>query len=329
MQVSSFKTLRVLLLALGYVGVAVAVQADTWTLANGDRLTGELIKEDAQFIELLHPSMGRLKLPRNSLRAPETTRVKSAESKTATAPAVSADAKAAAKTEVAPKWKRQIEVGFSQQSGTKEKQDLAIRGQLDGKDGPNTYRAIGRWLRSEASEKIVTDRREGDFRWRHDINKRWFAQSLTNYEEDDVRGIDLNLEQQLGGGYRLVDAERHKASVGLGAAMQYLQRQDINEQTAMLGTVFQDYSYQLNTRLKLVQESSFMISNRGTLNLKSGIANSTTDPSYRLKFNTGVQSKVTDHMSLNVRLEYDYDRSVLNTDLRFDQRLTTSLGYLW
>ena len=329
MQMSSLKTPGIFILLLGCFGPVATVQAGTWVLANGDHLTGELVQEDAQFIEVQHPQLGRLRLSRAALRTDEAAKAKPAEQKAEVARQAPAEAKPAVKPDEASKWKRQIEVGYTQQSGAKDKQDLVIRGQFDGHDGPDTFRAIGRLLHSEASGKIVTERREGDFRWRHDVNKRWFAQSLTNYEEDDVRNIDLNLEQQLGGGYRMVDTARHKASVGFGAVVQYLQRKEYNDQTALLGSFFQDYTYQLNSRLKLVQEASFMVSDKGTLNLKSGLANTTADGSYRLKFNTGVQSKVTDHMSLNVRFEYDYDRSVIDSDLRADQRLTTSLGYLW
>lgn len=310
------------------LGLALAARAGSWTLANGDRLTGELIGESPQSIEVQHPQLGRLKVARKDLLPAGPTASKSSADKAGTAQ--TAETVSQKNSKPAPSlWKRQIEFGFVQQSGAKDKQDLAIRGQLDGREGAHTFRAIGRLLRSEANGKTVTDRNEGNFRWRFDINKRLFTQALSTYEEDDVRKIDLNLEQQIGGGYRIVDSERHQANVGLGAGTQYLQRQTVSGETALLGSVFQDYTYQLTTRLKLVQESSVLLSDRGTLNLKSGTTSSSTDGSYRLKFNTGVQSKVTEHMSLNVRFEYDYDRSVLEADLRADQRLTTSLGYLW
>ncbi len=315
-------------LVLGLLGFVVTVQAGTWTLANGDRLTGELIAEDARFIEVQHPQLGRLKVARTALRAVESTAQKSNTPSSVVASLPPVEPMRGVKPEES-KWKRQIELGYVQQSGAKEKQDLVVRAQIDAREGANTYRASGRLLHSEADGKLVTSRREGDFRWRHDINKKLFAQSLTNYEEDNVRKIDLNLEQQFAGGYRVVENERHQASVGLGAVVQHLQRQTINDQTALLGSFFQDYAYQLNSRVKLVQESSVMYTDKGTLNLKSGVGSSPTEGSYRFKFNTGVQSKVSNHMSLNVRFEYDYDRSVVEAALRADQRLSTSLGYLW
>ncbi len=301
--------------ALG-AGLARPGRADTWVLNNGDRLTGDLVREDDAGLEVQHAQLGLLRVPRAALRAPEPAAPKPA------APVESAQPDT-------DKWKRQMELGYAQQSGAKEKQDLSVRLQLDGKAGANTFRGTARLLQAGADGRTVTDRQEAEFRWRHDINKRLFAQSLTTYAADEVRQIDLSLEQQIGGGFRLVDNARHKANVGLGAVVQYLERADADEQTSLLGSFFQDYAYQWNTRVKLVQESSLLVSDTGTLSVKSALTNGPVEGSYRLKFNTGVQSKVTDRMSLNVRFEYDYDRSVLDTELRADQRLTTSLGYLW
>lgn len=329
----------IVLFVLSLAAVLVG-RADVWTLANGDKLTGELVGEDEVSIELQHPQLGRLKLPRTmfKLESPSTAAADPEAPLLADHPDPDVDegegkeADKAHTTGAKPKppaWKRQVELGYSQQSGAKEKQDLSVRLQVDGKRSANTYRATARLLQAHSDDDTVTDRSEASFRWRHDINKRLFTQALTTYSEDNVRKIDLSLEQQFGGGYKIIDGSRHKANVGLGAVIQYLDRQETDQQTALLGSFFQDYVYQWNKRVKVTQESSFMISDTGTLNIRNGVPDGPTEGSYRLKFNTGVQSKVTQQMSLNVRFEYDYDRSVLETNLRADQRLTTSLGYIW
>jgi putative salt-induced outer membrane protein YdiY len=311
---------------LALLSCTLAARGATWTLANGDRLTGELLREDAAVIEIQHAQLGRITVPRGALQPPAAP---------AARPPTPADAQGGAPSSTAvkpkvPKWKRQVDVGYAQQSGAREKQDLSVRMQVDGKAGANTFRATARLLRTDADNLIVTDRREADFRWRHDINKRLFTQALTTYTEDSVRKIDLNLEQQVGGGYRVMDSERHKANVGLGAVFQYLDRAAFEEQTALLGSFFQDYTFELNSRLKVTQDSSFTYSDTGALTSRSGVvAGAPSAGSYRLRFNTGVQSKLTEHMSLNVRFEYDYDRSIIESELRADQRLTTSLGYIW
>lgn len=315
-------TLKPLAAVLGLLLLAATGRATTWTLANGDRLTGELVREDEAVIEVQHAQLGRLRVPRTALAAPAAAK-----------PADLSGSKPGPDTAVKPripKWKRQIEAGYSQQSGAKEKQDLSMRLQLDGREGADTYRATAKLLKTDTDALTVANRRDADFRWRHEINQRLFAQTLTTYAEDGVRKIDLSLEQQVGGGYKLVDGPRHKASVGLGAVAQYLERDGSEPQTALLGSFFQDYAYELSNRVKVTQESSFMYSDTGALTTRSGVITSApTEGSYRLKFNTAMQSKVTDQVSLNVRFEYDYDRSILDVDLRTDQRLTTSLGYIW
>lgn len=299
-------------------------RAAVWNLANGDRLTGELVRETKTHVEVKHPQLGLIKIPRAELLTAVVAHETVADARVARPVAGTA-----VKPKI-PKWKRQVDVGYVQQAGARERQDLSVRMQLDGKHDENTYRATARLLQAETDNLTVTDRREADFRWRYDINKRLFTQALTTYVEDGVRKIDLSLEQQVGGGYRIVDGSRHKANVGLGAVAQYLDRENTEAQTTLLGSFFQDYAYEVNSRLKLTQESSFMYSDTGALTSRAGTQLSApTAGSYRLKFNTGMQSKVTDRMSLNVRFEYDYDRSVLDSDLRTDQRFTTSLGYLW
>lgn len=307
-----------------------AIRAETWVLANGDRVTGRLVGQDDATLVIQHASLGRLVLPRSALAtAPAAAEPTAAVAAVPVAPAAAAAATTTAVQPEVQKWKRQIDVGYSQQSGAKEKQDLSVRLQADAKYGDNTFRGTARLLQTEADGLSVTDRREGDFRWRHDVNKRLFAQALTTVTEDNVRHIDFSLEQQIGGGYRLIDNSRHKANVGLGAVLQYLDRPDTTSRTAVLGSFFQDYAYELNHHVKLTQESNVTYTDAGTWVARSGLLTSPQEGSYRVKFNTGVQSKVNEHMSVNVRFEYDYDRSVVDSDLRADQRLTTSLGYLW
>lgn len=320
-------TTKMLVLLVCLLAPVLPGRAAVWNLANGDRLTGELVQETKTHVEVKHPQLGLIKIPREELLTTVAARETAADAKT-TRPSQPAES-TAVKPKIA-KWKRQVDVGYAQQAGAKEKQDLSLRMQLDGKHGANTYRATARLLQTEADGLTVTERREADFRWRYDINKRLFTQALTTYVEDGVRNIDLSLEQQIGGGYRIVDSPKHKANVGLGAVAQYLDRTDTETKTTVLGSFFQDYVYEVNSRLKLTQESSFMYSDTGALTSQSGAtAGAPTAGSYRLKFNTGMQSKVTNSMSLNVRFEYDYDRSILDPELRTDQRFTTSLGYMW
>jgi putative salt-induced outer membrane protein YdiY len=308
------------------LGSAGSAQAGVWYLLNGDRITGDLLMENEAFIEVRHEQLGIVRLPRASLRPlePKPGATASADVGLAVPP----DPEPIAKP-TPPKWKRQVELGFVQQSGVNNKEDVSVRVQIDGREGANTFRATARLLQSEAAGRTVTDRREGDFRWRYDIDRRFFSQALTTYAEDEVRKIDINLEQQLGGGFRMMNTARHQATVGLGAVVRYLEWDGLADQTTVLGSIFQDYAFQWTSRLKLTQEANLLFTNATGVSLRSSGGPVAVDGNYRFKFNSGLQSKVNDHLSLNVRFEYDYDRSVIDSNLRTDERLSTSLGYLW
>lgn len=325
-------------LTLVLVGAPWA-HATTWILRNGDRLTGELVEDDGEVLEIRHAQLGLISLPKTALR-PDPAPAAPVPAVAAAPTPITADQPATAKPtprtgadQAVPKpWRRQVEFGFAQQSGTTPKEDLTLRAQVDGQAGANTYRGTARFLHAETADRTVTDRREADFRWRHEVNKKVFTQTLTTYASDDVRGIDLSLEQQLGGGLRVLDTARHKANLGLGLVAQRLDREDFGQTTALLGSLFQDYTLRLGRRVKLSQETNVLVAEDGGFTAQGGRSQVLAPPrdgSFRLRFSSVAESKLNTHLSLKLRYEYDYDRSVADPDLRGEQRITTSLGYHW
>lgn len=330
--------------AVAFSLVCVAAPAATWVLANGDRLNGRLVEENAAAIVIEHPQLGRLTVPRASLQGTitESTATSPPAATTSTAPATpSAKTAATASTSATAdragtrnKWTRQIELGFVMQEGAKSTRDLNARFQTEGRLAGNSVRATAKITRAESQGVVTRDRNEADLRIRRDFNRRTFAQALTTYSSDDLRRIDLSLEQQLGGGYRLVDATRQKMNVGLGAVLQRFERKGYEDQTALLGSAFQDYALTWSDQVKLTQESSVQFADRAPVIARTGASSATAinapkNGSYRFRFNAALQSKMTNALSLNLRYEYDYDASIAETDLRADSRLTTSLGYAW
>lgn len=310
-----------------------AASAGSWVLANGDQLRGELVRQTDREIVIDHPVLGRLAIPRTALSAAKIESTSSPGAVLATGPENSAPQV----TEVATTarrilWKRQIELGFARSDGGAfSKEDLSARAEVEARLLSNSYRASVRVLRSESDDVVVVDRQEADFRWRHDFSKRLFAQSLTSYAADDIRRIDLSLEQQLGGGYRVIDAGRHQMNLGVGAVVRHLAREGEDDNTTLLGSTFQDYTLHWNDRFKLTQEATLFVADRANISGRGGapLLGTPQAGNYRVRFNAAVQTKMTEQMSLNLRYEYDYDRSIPDPILRSDARLTTSLGYLW
>ncbi|MBI2514211.1 MAG: DUF481 domain-containing protein [Opitutae bacterium] len=322
--------LRTLLLLVPVLLLVVPARATTWVLANGDRLTGTLVRETDAELEIRHDQLGTLTIPRTALAPLVSPSTAAAIAKVPTAPAGTPAAKS---DKVIPKWTRQIELGYATQDGAKTKTDLTARFSIEGHDKrSNSYRATATAQRSEAQGVITADRQVADFRWRHDFNKRLFTQSLTTYSSDDLKQINYSVEQQLGGGYKLIDASRQQVNVGLGAVVQRLSRDGYEDYTALLGSAFQDYSLQFNNRLKLTQEATVFIADSPNMSARGGrstVAFAPSDGNYRVKFNAALQSRMTDRISLNLRYELDYDHSIPDPTYRSDSRLTSSLGYAW
>lgn len=314
----------------------------TWVLSNGDRLSGTLVAEHEGRVEIEHPALGRITIARGALQGVVTDQA------AAEAAEVLAKAEAPAapppgppltnETPTAPtgkprfKWmNRQIDLGYARQDGARNKEDVSARLQAEGRRGSDTFRGTARITRSEAENRLVVDRQDADFRWRRDFNSRLFTQTLTTYAADDVRKINLSLEQQIGGGYRIVDTRRQKVNIGLGAVLQRLDRDGYDEYTGVLGSAFQDYVLQWNPRLRLTQEATVLVAEQGSIARYGGQSSvqAPSDGNYRVKFNAALQTKMTDKVSLNLRYEYDYDHSLPEPVLRSDSRLTTSLGYMW
>lgn len=304
--------------------------AASWVLANGDRLTGTLVRESADELEIQHEQLGPLKIPRSALAPTPSAGTAAAIAKV---PATPEGTPTARSDKVIPKWTRQIELGYSAQDGAKTKRDLSARFQIEGHDDrSNSYRATASALRSEANGVVTGDRQLADFRWRHDFSKRLFTQSLTTYSSDDLKQINYSVEQQLGGGYKIIDAPKQQVNVGLGAVLQRLSRDNYEDYTALLGSVFQDYTLQWDKRFKFTQEATIFLADSPNMSARGGrstLTGAPADGNYRVKFNAALQSRMTERISLNLRYELDYDHSVPDPNYRSDSRLTSSLGYAW
>jgi putative salt-induced outer membrane protein YdiY len=226
-----------------------------------------------------------------------------------------------------------LEFGYSRQSGVTTQQNVSLRGQLDGKSGPDTFRGTAQLLESEVAGVTQADRLDADFRWRHELSKQVFVQSLTTGFTDALRGIDFSLEEQLGAGWKILAAKQQTADLGLGVAVRRQDQSVAGGTTGLLGTVFQDFAHTWTGGLRFSQESSLALATDQPLAAAPSPLGSTPVPAaggnYRVRFNAALNGKMPGHTTYTVRYDYNFDRSVFDPNLRSDQRLTTSLGYVW
>ena len=324
---------------------ALSLAATELRLANGDVLRGEHIKTENGLIHFKSPVLGTLLIasteaevadvpdtPVESLVGLPPTKSASAsvgDKAPPTAPATVAkpSPKATPSSRTASnapkaKWKGKIEFGYQQQSGRREMVNGSLRVDIENSTKTaNLFKASGRALYGKQNAQVNSERYEASFRWRHEFGERMFTQTLSSYLSDRVKRIDHNYEQNAGLGYRFIQHQRHVLNAGLGATAQYREALGVTEDIVYLGEFFQDYSYKINGRLSFLQESNALYASKPVLHAGQEADN------YRVRFNTALQGKVSERVSLNLRFEYEYDNTVVNPALRADQRVTSSIGY--
>jgi putative salt-induced outer membrane protein YdiY len=325
-------------LVIAGLGIPIAQGADEVRFKNGDRLTGTVVEQTAEFIRFRHATLGEVRIataeasvvelpdtPAESLAGlpPQTESAPpSPPARPITPPGTKPAPRATAAARPDPsRWRGKIEFGFKQESGATDSVDFSLRGDTERKIGRNQYRATGRLLYGEKNDRKSADRYDASFRWRRDFEGDFFSQALTTYLSDQIKAIDGSYEQNIGVGYRVINRDRHIVNAGVGATGQYRQAIGADPNVQLLAEFFEDYTYKINGRFTLTQNSLVQWSDEETGPVAAGRQN------YKLQFDAALQGKFTDRLSLNLRFEHEFDNSVVKRDARSDQRITSSLGY--
>lgn len=317
---------------------AVFSNADTLQLANGDRLQGKLVARENGHIRWENPILGTLTVAENQATIITDTISKHADSPDTPAtiqakpvsPAPSTPPPAAT-AKAAEHWKSTIESGLTLQSGRNDRADINLRAESTFQRRRNAFRLYGRYLYSKANGTVATDRTEAAFRWRRELDQRWFGQTNTSYLAAKTKAIDHNVEQNLGLGYRIIKNDRTTASLGAGATGQYREIRDSDTGQSLYGELFQDFTIKLTSRLDLGEDftAQYSPSGRGIRILPNGQVQiiDTSVTNYKFALNAFLRGKLTETLSLALRYEYEFDNTYVLESEKSDQRITTTLGY--
>jgi hypothetical protein len=333
-----------------------AVQASQLVLANGDRLTGKVTKREHGLIYFHSDVLGDIVAPANQVTIVEKPAtavppqslagLPPAPPKTAPTPAEVVPPATPGYTgwwwpwwvarpflilkPVVTHWTGKIEFGYDNDLTTVRTVTTTTRIEADRTIGADTLQFKGVYLYGSSDDAPTTDQDEFDFQWRHQLDDRWFTQAKTTYSSDKIRLINDNIEQEAALGYKLFANSRQTLDVGAGVTGQYLDATGVQKGADYLGDVFQDYTYKINGRYTLSEDLSadFSPDRRGEYGVTAiGTPINEQAQNYDYKFHTALQGKISDHLSLNLHFEYDYDNAVLDSAARAEQHITTTLGY--
>lgn len=317
------------------------LRAEELVLSNGDHLTGQLVKRADGKIYFLSPVLGQIVVPDTQATIAESPSVESlvglppAQTSAAKPAPVAATARQPAPKLIAPPqttpWKGSLEFGYTQLSGRTNALSTSVRASTEKTAGPDNFKLSGSYLYGESQGSPNIDRTDANFRWRHDLSKRTFVQFLSTYYNDKIKQISSDVEQNAGFGYKLIDSGRQTSNIGAGLTAQYRHALGLQPGVIYLGEFFQDYSYKLNGRLSILEDSGLLYSPTDR-SIAASVVNGQNiatreAANFKYHFGSTLQGKMTDHISLNLRYEYEYDNVVLDPGARGDHRVTSSIAY--
>lgn len=301
-------------------------------LGNGDSLRGQVVKVEDGVVHFDSEALGILTLPSTGVTIEETDPSKSATQEILAAGAENSapvpskvdspdpanasnpDDQAASVTRM-PAWKKSVEFGLTMQSGRRDKIDVSSRFSANRSVRQDQYRIRARYLYGETSSEKSTDQLESSFRWRRDLNPRMFTQALTAYEYDDIKFINHDFSQSVGVGRKLYNLDTFSFSMGGGAIARYRNENGDPPRWNYMVDAFQDIDYKINSVFEISQDANILIEPE--------------DPdNYSLRLNAALIGKITETVTMSMRYEYEYDNSLALSN-RFNQRIITSLGYLF
>jgi putative salt-induced outer membrane protein YdiY len=294
--------------ALALVAVA---RADTLLLANGDRLTGELVREHDGMIVFRSAVFGELSVP--STQATLAREAVAAEIEVPATPAmtVAPDRRPPADRDDNA-WKRQVELGLSAQDGLHEQSNVSVRLEAARTTTEGSASLMFSHHYGKSDGLLVADATRANALLTRNLSSDLFVRGATRYERDAVAGLVHDAEQSLGLGYTLLDGRGLQFSVGAGAAVRH--RNTDYESAGWDGLVdaFGRLQCAFSERLSLSQDFSV-----------SAAPEDRDD--YKLKSHTALVNKLTDLLQMTVRYEFEYFGAA-NSTISARQRFITAIG---
>ncbi|MEM7791818.1 MAG: DUF481 domain-containing protein [Verrucomicrobiota bacterium] len=307
--------------------------SDAWalpqivTLKTGETVIGEVLsKSDDSTLYLKSDLLGELSIARSSIDSsvPQKTekKVQIVEPKKTLA-AKEVTPKEEGQAEEAPlstqiidtlkeieapkSWAGSFKIGLNSSQGDRKWDETYTRGDLkvEEKGSPHYFRLNGSYTyrlseRNDGTEVKSNDRYDGTFTYRRSFLGNWFAQNATGYRADQLKGINREIQNVVGLGYRLTLGPKFEVVFGGGGGIEYFDADFEEEQTNdMVVNLFQEFSYKPTKRTSFIQEFKYF-------------QNPDDPQNYNYLFKTAVRIRLTNLLGFEISYNKDFDNEVQN-----------------
>jgi putative salt-induced outer membrane protein YdiY len=320
-------------------------RADQVTLTNGDRLSGNVVNKETEFLILAMPYLGEVKV-----RWSEVTRVftdkdvklflddgtmvrgrlETVTDGTAVVhtgvepPGAPVDLKRIVFINPAPdvsgegvKYLGRINLGYSASRGNSEIETLYVDGEAVARTRNNRFTAGGKSRRSTDHETESESNWLFGIKWDHFLTRRWYTYANTNFENDQFKDIRLRTTAGGGTGYQFFEGE--KTNLSLEGGLTYVNTDFL---------VAEDESYPaVRWALKF---DHFLFNSRSqffhTDEIYAAVAGSN---SAFVRSQTGLRFPLIYRITGTLQYNLDWENSPSPDRVSTDRTLLFTLGYSW
>lgn len=322
-----------LVAALMAAPAVLSCSATELIFANGDRLTGHVIKRENGKVYFHSQALGDIvALEKDVTIVDKPVSPVPPNSLTGLPPQKKA-APTQAKPTVTP-WSGKVEVGYDNQLTNIRTVSTTAKVTVNRTVDQYDIMGTARYLYGSSAGLPTTDLTDGEFRVRDNLDSQFFLQSDSTAGDNKIQEINFEGQENVGAGVKVIKTERSTVDIGAGVSGQYLNAYGIQEGWNYLGNVFQDYTFKINGRYTFLEDVWAQYSPQtrerfggDAANPNSLVATIGSDEDYAYKFHTTLQGMLTKHLSLNLHWEYEYNNAILDNSLRGEERITTTLGY--
>ncbi|MGV3754557.1 MAG: DUF481 domain-containing protein [Verrucomicrobiota bacterium] len=291
-------------------------------LKNGDRITGEVLKEDENSLSLKTKWTAELTLPKAEIEKREPQPVAAAPAvaqvaSPAPAPAPAAPSPAPPAELPKPKgiWKTNIQLGADMRESTVSSYLYSASARVTYARGGWHNSADLRYSYGKSGNTLSADRMDGTLKTDLDIGpeKKWFVYALGGAGYDEVRKIDYQYEFGPGLGHHLLVRTNMALNVESDFSFQEQNFSNATKRNEVRLRVAEDYFWKLNSKVRLEQ--------------KAEIQPAFDDPAdYRARFETAVSYALFNNVSWNVSLIDIYDSKPANGVSNNDLQVRSGVG---
>ena len=219
----------------------------------------------------------------------------------------------------APKsWNGNFKLGMNLSFGDREYTHTYLRGNVKVRQegSPHLFQLSGEYNfreteQANGTQHISQDRHNVNFIYRWFFTQRWFFQNATSYRTDKLKGIDNELQNIVGYGYRTTFFDDLELLIGSGVGFQDRSIIGLAEESPFILNVFQELNWKPTKRVKFKQTLNFF-QNPSEMDI------------YNYKITLGVKYRFTDLLGFEMRYFMDFDNGItenIKKDTRFENAL--------